>query len=131
MQVNDPLVGLDLCFPVEGMIDLFTVPAFISIDLPAQIPVELGELVLALPWGSGIDAVGVQKREGYPSREGPSVLDVAADGRIALLDFVNERVLIYNPKDQAFASVPRKNAPGIRSHLPCHANPSHLVRLVG
>jgi hypothetical protein len=105
LQVNDPQVGLAQRFPVEGTIDTFTVPAFIPIDLPAQKPVEPGELVLAVPWGSGPDSVGVVKIEGYPLRQGPPVMDVAPDGRIAVIDFVNKRVLIYDPKDQGFTSI--------------------------
>ena len=105
LQVNDPQVGLEVRFPVEGTIDLFTVPAFIPIDLPAQKPVESGELVLAVPWGSGPEAVGVVKREGYPLRQGPPAMDVAEDGRIALLDFVNDRVLVYDSKDRSFTPI--------------------------
>lgn len=33
-------------------------------------------------------------------------MDVAEDGRIALLDFVNKRVLVYDPKDRKFSSIP-------------------------
>jgi hypothetical protein len=106
LQVNDPQVGLDIRYPVEGTIDLFTVPAFIPIDLPAQKLVESGELVLALPWGSGPKAVGLQKREGYPLRQGPPAMDLAEDGRIALLDFVNDRVLVYDSKNRSFTPIP-------------------------
>ena len=106
LQVNDPQVGLEVRFPVEGTIDLFTVPTFIPIDLPAQKPVESGELVLAVPWGSGSEAVGVVKREGYPLRQGPPAMDVTEDGRIALLDFINNRVLIYASKDRSFTPIP-------------------------
>jgi hypothetical protein len=102
LQVNDPQVAT---FPLEGTIDTFTVTEFIPIDLPEPKPVEPGELVLAVPWGSGPETVGVVKIEGYPLRQGPPVMDVAADGRIALLDFVNKRVLIYDPKDQGFTSI--------------------------
>ena len=106
LQVNVPQAGFDLRYPVEGTIDLFAAPDLIPIDLPAQKPEEPGELVLAVPWGSGPKAVGVEKREGYPLKQGPPAMDVAEDGRIALLDFINERVLIYDPKDQSFTSVP-------------------------
>lgn len=106
LQVNDQQVGLDVRYPVEGTIDLFTTPTFTIVDLPAQKPVEQGELALAVPWGKGPDEVGLQKREGYPSREGPSAMDVAQDGKFALLDHVNERVLIYDPHEQFFSSIP-------------------------
>jgi hypothetical protein len=106
LKVNDQQVGIDVRYPVEGTIDLFTAPEFIMVDLPPKKPVEQGELALAVPWGSGPDEVGLQKREGYPSREGPSAMDVTQDGTIALLDHVNERVLIYDPHDPNFSSIP-------------------------
>jgi len=105
LQVNDPQVGLRVRYPVEGKIDLFAVPSFIPIDLPDQKPVETSKLVLAMPRGSGPEEIGIQKREGYPLKEGPSAIDVADDGRIALLDPVNERVLVYDPINQSFARI--------------------------
>ena len=33
-------------------------------------------------------------------------MDVAQDGKIAFLDHVNERVLIYDPHDQIYSSIP-------------------------
>jgi hypothetical protein len=106
LQVHDPEVNLDVRFPVEGTIDVFSTPDFISIDLPTQITPEPGELALTLPWGSGPREVGLLIPEDYPRRLGPSAMDVAKDGRIALLDQVNERVLIFNPVEQSFTSVP-------------------------
>lgn len=106
LLVNDSQVGLDVRYPVEGTIDLFAVLDFIPIELNVQESVESGELVLALPWGNGVEEVGIQQREGYPFKEGPAAMDVARDGRIALLDHVNGRVLIYDPKSQNFASIP-------------------------
>ena len=106
VQVNDPQAGLDIRYPTTGAIDLFVVSEFIPIDLPAQKPVEPGKLALELPWGDGPEAVGLRKREGYPLREGPIAMDVADDGRIALFDIVNQRVLIYSPIDQGFTSIP-------------------------
>jgi hypothetical protein len=106
LLVNDPQVGLDVRFPSGGTIGFLAVPAFIPMNLLDQTQAEQGELVLAVPWGSGPEKVGVHKREGYPLREGPSAIDVAEDGRIALLDIVNNRVLIYDPKDQTYSNIP-------------------------
>jgi len=106
LQIDDPQIGLEIRYPLEGTIDLFAAEAMIPVDLPAQKPVEPGELVLAVPWGSGPEAVGTQKREGYPRREGPSAMDVAENGRIALSDSVNKRVLVYDPKNQSFTPIP-------------------------
>ncbi len=106
LEVNDPQVGLGVRYPVEGTIDVFTVPAFIPVELPTQREVESGELVLALPWGSGPEEVGLLIPEEYPRRLGPPAMDVASDGSIALLDQVNERVLIFSPTEQSFTSIP-------------------------
>lgn len=106
LEVNDPQVGLGVRYPIEGTIDVFTVPEFIPVELPAQSEVEYGELVLALPWGNGPEEVGLLIPEEYPRRLGPPAMDVAPDGRIALLDQVNERVLIFNPTEQSFTSIP-------------------------
>jgi len=106
LEVNDPQVGLGVRYPVEGTIDVFTVPAFIPVELPTQREVESGEPVLALPWGSGPEEVGLLIPEEYPRRLGPPAMDVAPDGRIALLDQVNERVLIFSPTEQSFTSIP-------------------------
>lgn len=106
LLVNDPQVGVNVRFPSGGTIGFLAAPAFIPLNLLDQTPAEQGELVLAVPWGSGPEKVGVQKREGYPLREGPSAIDVAEDGRIALLDIVNDRVLIYDPKDQTYSEIP-------------------------
>jgi hypothetical protein len=97
VQVNDPQTGFEVRYPTAGAIDIFVFDKFISVKLAVQPPTISGELVLALPWGSGSEEVGLRDREGYPAREGPLAMDVAWDGRIALLDHVNERVLIYNP----------------------------------
>ncbi len=106
LLVNDPQVGVDVRFPSGGTIDFLAVPSYIPVNLNDHTEAAQGELVLAIPWGSSLEKVGVQKRDGYPLREGPSAIDVAEDGRIALLDFVNERVLIYDPKDQTFSNIP-------------------------
>ncbi len=106
LQVSDPQVGLDIRYPPAGAMDLFVTDQLIPVELPSQPPTELSELVLSLPWGSGIEEVGLREREGYPAREGPIAMDVARDGRIALLDHVNERVLVYDPAQNSFAVIP-------------------------
>jgi len=93
-------------YPVEGTIDVFTVSEFIPVKLPKQKAVQPGELALSLPWGSGPEAVGIQQREGYPLKEGPVAIGVAEDGRIAVSDHVNGRILIFDPINQSFSSVP-------------------------
>jgi hypothetical protein len=106
LRINDPKINLEMGYPLGGAIEVFSVPTFIQVELSAQNPVQTGELVLALPWGSGPRAVGIQQREGYPQREGPVAIAVAEDGKIALLDHVNGRVLIYDSNHQTFNHIP-------------------------
>ncbi len=83
-----------LRYPVAGTIDLFATPNFIAVELPAQNAVESGDKVYTFFWGYGPDKVRQAYYEGYPHRVGPPAMDVAKDGRIALMDPVNERVKI-------------------------------------
>lgn len=107
LQVSDPQVGLDIRYPTAGAVDLFVASELIPVDLPAQKPVETGELALGLPWRDGPEAVGLrQQRAGYPWRQGPVAMDVADDGRIALLDLVKERILIFDPTEKGFTTIP-------------------------
>jgi hypothetical protein len=106
LRITDPKIDLEMCYPLEEPIEVFTVPAFIQVELSAQKPIEEGELVLALPWGSGPGAVGIQQREGYPRREGPAAIAVSEAAKIALLDHVNGRVIIYDPEHQGFNHIP-------------------------
>ncbi len=106
LQVNDPAAGLDVRYPLEGTLDLFTTPDFIRIDLSDQQPAEVRDLALKLPWGDGLEAVGLQKYDGYPPLVGPLAMDAADDGRIALLDYVNERILIFDPNEKMYLANP-------------------------
>jgi hypothetical protein len=107
LQVSDPQVGLDIRYPTAGAVDLFVAAGLIAVDLSAQKPVEIGELALGLSWGDGPEAVGLrQQRAGYPWRQGPVAMDVADDGRIALLDLVKKRILIFNPTEKGFTTIP-------------------------
>lgn len=107
LQVSDPQVGLDVRYPTAGAVDLFVASELIPVDLPAQKPLEMGELALGLPWGDGSEAAGLrQKTVGYPWRRGPIAMDVADDGRIALLDVVKMRVLIFDPAEKGFTTIP-------------------------
>ena len=58
-----------------------------------------GSLLVTLPWGSGQGEVGLaQPVEGLT--RGPEALAVAPDGRIAVLDSVNRRVVLLDPQGQ-------------------------------
>ena len=107
LQVTDPQLGLDIRYPTAGAVDLFVADELIPVDLPAQKPLETGELALGLPWGDDPEAVGLrQQSAGYPWRVGPIAMDVSDDGRIALLDFVKRRILIFDPTDKVFTTIP-------------------------
>lgn len=101
-----PEAGYTLRYPVEGTIELFATSNFISIELPAGNPVEPGDKVYNFFWGYGPDKVRKGYDEGGRYIIAPPAMDVAQDGRIALLDPVNERVIIYNPKEESYASAP-------------------------
>lgn len=106
LEANDSQFDLTVRYPVRGTIDLFVVPDFTPVALPEQKASQLGEPVLTLPWGIGPEEVGMLSSEEYPRRAGPSALDVAPNGQIALLDNVNQRVLIFHPDEQSLISLP-------------------------
>lgn len=106
LEVQDRQNSLEVRYPSGGMLDLQIVDKFQSAQVLSQPMFETGEQVLVLPWGDGPQSVGMQQREGYPLREGPPIMDVAQDGRLAILDVVNERILSYNPQDETFSSIP-------------------------
>jgi hypothetical protein len=105
-EFSVPEAGYTLRYPVAGTIDLFAAQVFIPVELPTQNPVAPGDIVYDFFWGFGPDKVRQASYEGYPTRVGPPAMDVASDGRIALMDPVNERVIIYNPNEGIYSSVP-------------------------
>lgn len=106
VEFNVPEAGYTLRYPIAGTIDLFATSNFISVELPAANAVQPGEVIYDFFWGYGPDKVrrGIDQGGGYIIA--PSALDVARDGRIALLDPVNERVIIYNPEMESYENVP-------------------------
>ncbi len=68
-----------------------TALALDATGLPAN-----GDLLVTLPWGNGPGEVGLlEATEGLA--RGPEALAVAPDGRIAVLDSVNARLLLLDP----------------------------------
>jgi len=64
-----------------------------------------GDLLVTLPWGDEAGEVGlVQPVEGLT--RGPEALAVAPDGRIAVLDSVNRRLVLLDPGGQVVETVP-------------------------
>ena len=101
-----PEAGYTLRYPVAGTIDLFATTNFIFIELPAENAVEPGDKVYDFFWGYGPDKVRQGIDQGGRYIIAPPAMDVAEDGRIALMDPVNERVIIYNPNEESYASFP-------------------------
>jgi hypothetical protein len=101
-----PEAGYTLRYPVEGTIEMFATTNFISIELPPAKAVEPSDKVYNFFWGYGPDKVrrGLDQAGQYIIA--PPAMDVAQDGRIALMDPVNERIIIYNPSEESYASAP-------------------------
>ncbi len=69
-----------------------------AVDAAAAFPTG-GDLLVTLPWGSGPGEVGLlQPGEGLA--RGPEALAVAPNGRIAVLDSVNGRLLFLDPSGE-------------------------------
>lgn len=105
-EFSVPEAGYTQRYPVAGTINLFASPELISVDLPAENPVTPGETVYNFYWGYGPDKVRQAEYPGYPRRVGPPALDVAADGRLALIDPVNKRILIFDTNQVTYDSYP-------------------------
>lgn len=101
-----PEAGYTQRYPGAGSIDLFTGAELVPVELPVENAVEPGEVVYDFFWGYGPGMVRQATYEGYPQRVGPPALDVSDEGRIALLDPVSERILIFKPNEGSYASYP-------------------------
>ena len=72
-----------------------------------------GDLLVTLPWGAARGEVGLaEPAEGLA--RGPEALAVAPDGRIAILDSVNKRVLVLGPRPEVRRSTPTLRSPAPR-----------------
>lgn len=76
-----------------------TDPTLSAAAAPGQ--VSAGNLLVELPWGSGDGEVGLDAPSEGLTR-GPEALAIAPDGRIAVLDSVNHRLVVLDA-DGAFA----------------------------
>jgi hypothetical protein len=105
-EFSVPEAGYTQRYPGDGTIDLFSARDFIPVELPVENEVEPGDMVYEFFWGYGPDKVRQSAYEGYPRKVGPPAMDVAGDGRIAILDPVNERILIFTPDEGSYSSFP-------------------------
>jgi hypothetical protein len=85
----------DVAAPSDGL-------AAPSADLPVP---SAGSLLVTLPWGSGNGQVGLEA-PGEGLARGPEAIAVAPDGRIAILDSVNKRVVLLDPTGAFITAVP-------------------------
>ncbi|MHB0980017.1 MAG: hypothetical protein ACYC5Q_08125 [Thermoleophilia bacterium] len=77
-----------------------------TVVLPATLPApSAGSTVLSLPWGEDPGEVGLADPEGG-ERRGPEAFTVAPDGRIAVLDSVNKRLVVVAPPGAPAVPIP-------------------------
>ena len=94
--------GYSQRYPTTGTIDLFTATKLVSVELPAEQALEPGDKVYNFYWGLGLDTVRTMNLAAM--RVGPPAMAVAGDGRIALLNPVNEQVLMYDPSQETYSN---------------------------
>jgi hypothetical protein len=75
------------------------------VRIPAPKTPSVGVRLAILPWGSGPGAVGLARPLGGLAR-GPEALAVSPDGRIAILDSVNRRVVTLDSSGAFLAALP-------------------------
>lgn len=101
-----PEAGYTQRYPGAGTIGVFTTDNLIPVDLPIENPAAPGDIVYDFFWGFGPNKVRRGLDQGGMYIIGPLAMDVAEDGRIALMDPVNERVIIFNPQEESYGSIP-------------------------
>jgi hypothetical protein len=71
----------------------------------AAAPLSEGDALVRLPWGTGHGRVGLERpKEGLA--RGPEAVAVSPDGRIALLDGVNDRLVTLDASGAFLLSIP-------------------------
>ena len=71
----------------------------------SQIAPSAGVLLVTLPWGGGDGQVGLLA-PGEGLARGPEALAVAPDGRIAVLDSVNKRLVLLDARGRSVGTAP-------------------------
>jgi hypothetical protein len=84
--------------PTETLTSPTPVVSIIPVELPPADKTAVEEnRILLLPWGSAPQAVGIPIMN-----QGPGGFDISPDGTIALLDGMNNRVLLYDTRTGIF-----------------------------
>ena len=87
----------------SGAVDAAAGTSLVAASYSAAATPSSGTLLVTLPWGSGPGQVGLtQPTEGLT--RGPEALAVSPNGRIAVLDSVNRRVLFLDSQGQVTGS---------------------------
>lgn len=117
VEFSVPEAGYTQRYPGAGTIDLFTIDGFIPVELAVENAVKPGDIVYDFFWGYGPDKVRQGYYGEYLTRVGPPAMDVSDDGRIAILDPINERIVIFIPSESSYSSYLLPFANGYYSDL--------------
>ncbi len=104
VELQDPQAGTNARYPTVGFIEPTVVSSFVKVNTPAPEQVT-PEVVLQLPWGKGDGQVGRAIGSEGPSF-GPDAIDIGPNGTIAILDEVNNRVILADPKHGKMSNFP-------------------------
>lgn len=108
LEVIDKDAMVKSRYPLTGTVELAIASTITKIDLSSSKPTNLeGDLILYASWGNGPDQVGLIKQEEQVAL-GPSAFDMAPDEKIAVLDEVNQRVLLFDLRTNETIAYPVK-----------------------
>ncbi len=137
IAARDP-AGRTVTLPAVGALRVYVAAAMRAVAVPA-VPfgrLRDGTTVLALPWGRGAAAAGLD-RGPEQATVGPPAFDVDADGRVYLLDALQGRLAVFGGgrlvRQTALDVAPRSDlsvAPDGTAWVLTRAVASGLVRLV-
>ena len=92
-------------YPVQGATAEASVAAEdVQVLLTEPAEISPGAPLFTLPWGEGPGQVGLLHRPDHESR-GPEAFAVAPDGRLAVLDSVNNRILLLTTTGDTSATI--------------------------
>ena len=95
LEVKDEKAKVQSRYPLAGALELMVAPGDTMVNLSSEEPpLREGELILHASLGSGSEQVGLRK-DGGLAPSGPSAFAIAPDGKIAVLDEVNQRVVVF------------------------------------
>lgn len=106
LEIKDEKAKAQSRYPLTGALELAVAPTFTTVHVPSEEPsLREGELIWSASWGAGPEQVGLSKAEGT-APSGPSAFAMSPDGKIAVLDEVNQRVLVFDTQADESATYP-------------------------